>query len=64
MRRLNCGALVDFSETLKIISECIFWLESLELQLLAPISEMPMWLVFLVIQGNVLQAHETAAFWR
>ena len=32
IRRLDCGALVDFPEILKIISESIFWLESLELQ--------------------------------
>ena len=46
IQRLDCGALVDFSEILKIASECIFWLEYLELQELAPVSEMPLWLVF------------------
>ena len=32
IRRLDCGALVGFSEILKIISECNYWLEYLELQ--------------------------------
>ena len=40
-----------------------FLLESLELQLSVPVSEMSMWLVFKVIWGNVMQAHETADFW-
>ena len=42
IRRLDCSFLAYFSEILKIISEYIyiFFLESLELQLSVPVSEM------------------------
>ena len=40
-----------------------FLSERTELQLSVPVSEMSMWLVFLVIRQNVMQSHQTTEFW-
>ena len=37
-------------------------LENLEFQFAVPVSEMCMWLFFLVIRKNVMYPHETASF--
>ena len=39
-----------------------FLLENLEFQLAIPVSEVSMWLFFLVIRKNVMYPHETASF--